>query len=530
MENNPIISVLMGVFNNSVFLKEAIESILNQTYSNFEFIIVDDGSTDSSLVIINEFAENDSRIKVIQQDNKGLTKALNKALSIARGQYIARMDGDDVALSNRFEQQIAFMENHKECVCSGSNVLVIDDASDPIFYSQQPLTHLEIEKQLFAGRGSAIFHPTAIIRRKALNKIGCYNEDYRTGQDLELFLRLAKIGQLLNLEQVTLKFRKHYQSTTMFAQNRVSINRRKKIILEASKRNDIKVDLRKIDRKWGPKNKWEFHAFLTEKSLIAGNKASALKHLGKTIKSNPFKIQNIYLLQHYFKFVENHAEANAKIKDLYEMYDYLDAYSRHTDLRIDQNPKLAIGGKWEVLGKLQFEFLKRRGLEPEHELLDLGCGTLRGGRHFIRYLNRGHYVGIDISYKAIEYAKKLIVNENLSGKMPQLLFNKDKSFIFSNLTNGTYDFILAQSVFTHLKPEHIDECFNNIKEIMHRETVFFFTFFKGNGYQEKSVKDFLYPLSFFKELAKKYDYELQDFTWDYPHPMQQNMLAISRKF
>lgn len=524
MASSPMISVIMGVYNNGPFLREAIESILNQSYRDFEFIIIDDGSTDASPLILKEYANQDGRIRLVRQENAGLTKSLNTALRLAHGQYIARMDGDDVAFPDRFEFQLSFMESHPDCICSGTNVLIIDDTGDPIFYSQQPLSNHQIEKQLFIGRGSAIYHPTAIIRRDGIQKVGGYKDKYRIGQDLDLFLRLSDIGQLLNLNRVTLKFRKHYSSTTTFAEGKESINRRKKIVLEAGQRKEKAVNLKKIERKWGPNNKWEFHASLMEKALKHGNKIAATKHLRKAIRVAPLNRQNIRLLFYYKNF--SVSPLDGEIQRLYASFDYLEAYSRHTDIRVDQDPKMAVGGKWEILGRLQFEFLKKRGLQPEHTLLDLGCGTLRGGRHFIRYLDPGNYTGIDISWKAIQYARELVDQEGLLGKMPNLLLNKYKSLDFKQCSHTTFDYILAQSVFTHLKPEHIQECFLNIRKVMHENSTFYFTYFKGQQYQEASQKDFFYPLSYFEELAEKYHYILEDHTWDYLHPTGQNMLAL----
>lgn len=93
---------------------------------------------------------------------------------------------------------------------------------------------------------------------------------------------------------------------------------------------------------------------------------------------------------------------------LYEQDDYLSAYSQDTDRRVERDPYDAVGGLWQQMGQLQFDFLVRQGLKPEHRLLDIGCGTLRGGRHFIRYLNPGNYTGMDISPKALDFANQLI--------------------------------------------------------------------------------------------------------------------------
>ena len=111
MDNNILVSVILPVYNAQKYLEEAIESIINQTYTNFEFIIIDDGSGDNSLNIINKYQKQDSRILVITRENKGLVYTLNEGINQAKGKYIARMDADDISLSNRFEKQIELLEN-----------------------------------------------------------------------------------------------------------------------------------------------------------------------------------------------------------------------------------------------------------------------------------------------------------------------------------------------------------------------------------------------------------------------------------
>ena len=178
------------------------------------------------------------------------------------------------------------------------------------------------------------------------------------------------------------------------------------------------------------------------------------------------------------------------VSTLYKENEYLEAYSKHTDYRVELNPQEAVGGQWEIIGQLQFEFLVKRGLSPNHTMLDIGCGTLRGGRHFIKYLNISNYYGMDISPKAIEYAKQLVINEELSEKKPRIILNKGKNLLFREFTNNKFDYLLAQSVFTHLKPEHIKECFGNIGSVMHNESIFYFTYNMGNNYLQISEENY----------------------------------------
>ena len=222
-------------------------------------------------------------------------------------------------------------------------------------------------------------------------------------------------------------------------------------------------------------------------------------------------------------------DPNQMVKTIYEEKDYLEAYSQHTDLRVETDPKKAVGGMWEKIGRLQFEFLINKGLQPQHKMLDIGCGTLRGGRHFIKYLNTGNYYGIDISPKAIAYAKQLVQQEGLSEKNPHLLISEKKDLKFREFSGITFDYILAQSVFTHLKPEHIKECFENIDHIMHENSAFYFTYFKGEEYRQTGLKNFRYPFSFFESLAEQYGFKLQDCSKEYIHPREQLMVELMKR-
>ena len=129
MNRNPKISVVMPVYNGKIFLKEAMESILNQTYNDFEFIIIYDESTDGTLSIIQEFQEQDARIILINGDKEGISGALNKGIKEAKGKYIARMDADDISLPIRFEKQISHMQNLELDICGGHSLLIDSDGT-----------------------------------------------------------------------------------------------------------------------------------------------------------------------------------------------------------------------------------------------------------------------------------------------------------------------------------------------------------------------------------------------------------------
>ena len=235
------------------------------------------------------------------------------------------------------------------------------------------------------------------------------------------------------------------------------------------------------------------------------------------------------LLKNRIKYCFQSPKHEEQIKTLYETRDYLDAYSAHTDIRVESDLHQAVGGKWEEIGKLQFDFLVNQGLQPYHRLLDIGCGTLRGGKHFIRYLNVRNYSGIDISPKAVECGKQLVEQDGLFEKHPRLMVSRNKDLKFEEFEGEVFDYLLAQSVFTHLKPVHIEECFQHIGQIMNQDSVFFFTFKEALKFKHTALKDFCYPFSFFQSLAAQYGFDINNCSEDYKHPRGQHMVKISKR-
>jgi SAM-dependent methyltransferase len=215
-----------------------------------------------------------------------------------------------------------------------------------------------------------------------------------------------------------------------------------------------------------------------------------------------------------------------RVRKLYERFGYLDAYSRHTDLRVEQDPHEAVGGLWEEMGRLQFDFLKRNGLEPGHSLLDIGCGTLRGGRHFIRYLQPGRYTGIDISEGALAYGRKLLIEEDLADRDARLVLNAGKRLDFAEFQDQSFDYLLAQSVFTHLPRDLIEECFLHVRQVMHERSLFFFTYFSAADHLQSSKKNFRHPWAFFEGLAARHGYAIDDVADSYDHPSKQRMVKM----
>jgi SAM-dependent methyltransferase len=212
---------------------------------------------------------------------------------------------------------------------------------------------------------------------------------------------------------------------------------------------------------------------------------------------------------------------------LYNRKSYIDAYAAHTDMRVREDPYTAIGEGWEELGRLQYDYLVAGGLEPHHDLLDIGCGTLRGGRHFIRYLHPERYTGMDISSEAIAFGGRLVEEEGLADRRPTLLVSANRDLRFGELAGRQFDFLLAQSVFSHLPAENIEECFTHVGQVMKPSSRFYFTFHEGARAERRGKKAFFYPLSFFQELAAGHGFTVER-RGDYAHPSQ-TMVRMTRR-
>jgi glycosyltransferase involved in cell wall biosynthesis len=211
MTARPPITVLLSVFNGRQYLRQAIQSILDQTFTDFEFLIINDGSTDDSLKILNAFALGDPRIRIISRSNRGLTVTLNEGIALARGEFIARMDADDIAMPDRLEKQLAYLRANPACVLLGSRVMLVDPNGSPIEEICLHKSHEEIDTALMS-HGWPMVHPAVMMRTRALRSIGGYCEAFRTNQDHDLFLRLAEYGRVANLPDMLLKYRQHKKS------------------------------------------------------------------------------------------------------------------------------------------------------------------------------------------------------------------------------------------------------------------------------------------------------------------------------
>lgn len=210
----PTVSVIMAVKNGARHLPAAVESILAQSFADFEFIIIDDGSDDGvTLPLLQRYAARDARVRLVSRPNRGLTPSLNEGLSLATGEFVARMDGDDVAAPDRLRLQVDFMRANPDVVLLGGAYELIDDAGRRIRVWRPAADDETLQRHCLEG-STPICHPLAMMRASAVRQVGGYDESYAVAQDLDLWLRLGEIGKLACLPEVLLQYRQHDQSVS----------------------------------------------------------------------------------------------------------------------------------------------------------------------------------------------------------------------------------------------------------------------------------------------------------------------------
>jgi glycosyltransferase involved in cell wall biosynthesis len=196
----------MSVYNGEKYLNEAIDSILGQTIKDFEFLIVNDGSTDKTGEILKSY--NDPRIKIINNEkNIGLTKSLNKGLKLARGEYIARMDADDISMPERLEKEVDFLEIHQDYAVVGTFVKILNKNSEIVRLWDRPIKNTEIRE--FLRKDNCIVHGSVMVRKSSLHNVGFYDKLMVRSQDYDLWLKLSEKYCLANIPEYLYIRREH---------------------------------------------------------------------------------------------------------------------------------------------------------------------------------------------------------------------------------------------------------------------------------------------------------------------------------
>lgn len=280
----PLISVLMPVYNCDEYVQAAIDSILTQTFRDFEFIIIDDGSKDRTADIVKAAAARDPRIKVISRENRGIVPSLNEALEVATGELIARMDGDDISLPDRFQRQVDYLAAHPDCGLVGTQIMFMDPDGRPIAPMPNPQEHEAIVQTMLDGNES-VSHPTVLFRTAVARSIGGYSNQYKHAEDIDFFLRMAEATTVANMPELLLHYRQHAKSIGR-TQTEAQAEAHYRAICDAAARTGRPKPKPLERREYG--NEIDDHARWAWWALRSGQVPSARFYARKVLAARPF--------------------------------------------------------------------------------------------------------------------------------------------------------------------------------------------------------------------------------------------------
>lgn len=292
MTSKPKISVIMSVFNHEKYLQKSIDSILSQSYKNFEFVIINDGSNKNTKKILELNKLQDKRIKVIINKKRiGLTKSLNIAIKISKGEYIARQDSDDISYFKRFDEQLNFFKKNKKVIMCGTNGILIDNNGSFLKNIKNLENNYEkIKKKLIYE--NQFIHSSVMVKRNYLLEVKGYDEKFKYAQDYDLWCRLSIRGFLTNINKILVKIRQHNESITKKnkkEQNYYSIL--------ASIRHYAEINNLKYLNK-----SYDIYSFLKEKKIAKFAKILIFLNRFNLPKNNKIKKIKIYLTEIYYFF------------------------------------------------------------------------------------------------------------------------------------------------------------------------------------------------------------------------------------
>lgn len=297
MHTKPLVSVVMPVFNGEKYIAKAVESILNQTMTEIELIVVNDGSTDNTDSLLKELSNFDSRVKVIFHQNKGVSLSRNIAIGEAKAEFIALMDADDVSEPTRLQKQYDFLNNNPEVVALASQVNFICPRGVKISSSNFNTQHEQIELALLEDDGQHFCQPSVMFRKDKGISIGLYDQSLKMGEDVDFFLRLALIGKLHTLDEPLLNYRRHTSNAT--ASDNIVMHDFDLVYLKnawAMRQRDFPEDFVHWSVHHTPRSRESYFHQWGWNALKKGELSIARKYAVDLIKINPFSVANLKFL------------------------------------------------------------------------------------------------------------------------------------------------------------------------------------------------------------------------------------------
>lgn len=286
------VTVFMPVFNAANYVEDAIKSIIVQSHKDFSFLIIDDGSTDESLTKIRRAVGLDARCRVISRENQGIVATRNEGIDESRSDYIICIDADDVSHPDRLRRQVAYLNDHPDCVALGSQAIICDPEMMPIRPMIDVFDHVAIDSKHLRG-DSGMCNSAVAMRRSAMIKAGGYLKEFEWAEDFDLFLRMAEIGRLANLPE-TLHFYRQHVASVGYSKRELQLNRTRRSVLEAIARREMgTVDLPELT--FSAPTLSDVHRKWAWWALSGGNPKTARKHALAAISHDPWRLDNAVL-------------------------------------------------------------------------------------------------------------------------------------------------------------------------------------------------------------------------------------------
>ena len=294
MDKQLQLTVVMPVYNNGPYLAAAVDSILNQTYLEFKFIIIDDGSTDDSLAILQSYANKDARIKLISRENRGLVATRNELLSLTHTQYFAIMDSDDISYPNRLERQLSFLENQPDYGIVGCRDMLIDPDGLAIRVINDNCTHEDIDQANLSFDVFQTLNAYMAVTEK-VKAIGGYRDEIIYAEDRDIFLRMAEIAKVMVLPETLYAYRQHYTNTCVTKAKAVSLNVRQ-VVDNACQRRGTSIAMPEVGAHPENITVAQLHNVWAWWALTEGNLKTARKYARKVLMKKPLSINSWRLL------------------------------------------------------------------------------------------------------------------------------------------------------------------------------------------------------------------------------------------
>lgn len=280
----PRVSVIIPAYNAAPYVRAAVESILGQTFRDFECIVIDDGSTDGTGEILDAIP--DPRLRIVHRENRGVVATRNEAIGLATSPLVAFMDADDVALPDRLALQVAAMDARDGLVLYGGQAELIDPVGRPLGPMPVPLDHDRIDAANMSGK-HALWNPSLMIRAEALEQVGGFDPHYRSAEDLDLWLRLAEIGEIANGPETVLRYRLHLQSAG-HSERGLQRHFAWQAAKSAAARRGEAFDLAEPDRDGGP-SRTDIHAKWGWWALRGGHLSTARHYALAALRAEPLR-------------------------------------------------------------------------------------------------------------------------------------------------------------------------------------------------------------------------------------------------